>query len=169
MRVEDWDYAGSAEMTEYWRSVVPDLASDPETDKTGVSNDQHRVVEVRRRFALELKHIGRGSGPSVTRSSITRLADWSAMLDADPKAGHPGPAWALARGVPSRLAAPAEPLDHAGLDFALLIVVPPELLPNGLLTLAGVPLVIGRHRPFRPLPDEAHDVVAVGSAIAPRE
>lgn len=42
-----------------------------------------------------------------------------------------------------------------GGPFAILVSVPPPFLPAGLLVLDGVPLVVHRFRPVRPLPGNA--------------
>lgn len=41
------------------------------------------------------------------------------------------------------------------LEFAILVSVPPPFLPAGLLILDGVPVVVHRFRPVRPLPGNA--------------
>jgi hypothetical protein len=72
--VRSWDLEGEIAMTEHWRSVVPDLAIDLARDQTDIANDRRRVERVRRRYALELKHVGGRKHSGM--SSLTRISDW---------------------------------------------------------------------------------------------
>jgi hypothetical protein len=155
MVLDPWDVQGDAEMTEYWRSVVPALSVNTTDDQTDIGNDLRRTAEVRQRYMLELKHLARRQGgTSFARSGLTRLSDWSPLTSEERRTARPDSPFALCRGVPSGLSGTSAPLE-ADLDFALLVSVPPPFLPAGPLFLDGVPLVIHRHRPVRPLPSNA--------------
>jgi hypothetical protein len=151
-----WNAVGEANMTEYWRSVVPALSVDPDDDQTGLANDQRRAARVRQRYALELKHLARTEGGrSWVASDLTRIADWSPLTEEERQLGRPHSPFVLCRGVPSGLLATASIGGVGDLDFAILVSVPPEFLPAGPLILDGVALVIRGHRPIRPLPGNA--------------
>jgi hypothetical protein len=76
MVLDPWDVVGDAEMTEYWRSVVPALSADPADDQTDVENDRQRVVSVRQRYVLELKHLTRTErSRGFVASRLTRVSD----------------------------------------------------------------------------------------------
>jgi hypothetical protein len=148
-----WDVLGDQEITEHWRSVVPALSTEAAGDQTGVENDRHRVETVRRRYSLELKHLTqteRSRGFVISR--LTRISDWSPLTDQERTDTRADSAFALCRGVPSGVAPPGDHREDDDLDFAILVSVPPPFLPAGLLTLDGVPLVVHRFRPVRPLP-----------------
>jgi hypothetical protein len=82
MVLDPWDVLGDLEMTEHWRSVVPALSTDVAGDLTGVGNDQHRVAAVRRRYALELKHLTRTERSSgFVTIRLTRISAWSPLTD----------------------------------------------------------------------------------------
>lgn len=156
MALDPWDVLGDLEMTEHWRSVVPALSTDAAGDQTSVENDRHCVETVRRRYALELKHLTqteRSRGFVVSR--LTRIADWSPLTDHERAGTRADSAFALCRGVPSGLRRPEDRRLDDDLDFAILVSVPPPFLPAGPLILDGVPLVVHRFRPFRPLPGNA--------------
>ena len=156
MVLDPWDALGDPEMTERWRSVVPALSIDPADDRTGVANDGARVVAVRRRYALELKHLTRTErSRGFVTSRLTRISDWSPLTDQERRGTRPGSPFVLCRGVPSGLCADADRRSCAHLDFAILVSVPPPFLPGGPLVLDGAPLVVLRIRPFRPLPGDA--------------
>jgi hypothetical protein len=156
MVFDPWDAVGDAQMTEHWRSVVPALSTDVGSDQTGARNDRHHAVTVRRRYTLELKHLtrterSRGFGTT----GLTRISDWSPLTDqerCDTRAESP---FVLCRGIPSGLRRDTDRRLADALDFAILVSVPPPFLPAGLLVLDGVPLVVHRFRPIRPLPTNA--------------
>ena len=82
MVLDPWAVLGDAEMTEYWRSVVPALSTDAAGDQTGVENDRHRVASVRQRYALELKHLTQTErSRGFVTSRLTRISDWSPLTD----------------------------------------------------------------------------------------
>jgi hypothetical protein len=153
MVLDSWDVLGDLEMTEHWRSVVPALSTEAAGDQTSVENDRHRVETVRQRYALELKHLTqteRSRGFVISR--VTRISDWSPLTDQERADTRAGSAFALCRGVPSGLRPPEKRRLDDDLDFAILVSVPPPFLPARLLILDGVPLVVHRFRPVRPLP-----------------
>lgn len=152
-----WDYTGSAEMTEYWRRVVPALSVRTDEDRSDVDNDRWRVRLVRERYALELKHIGASGNLKLATSRLTRLCEWSALTPQERSTGRRDSPFALCRGVPSGLSFQAHTQPQEGLDFAVLISVPPELLPSGPLFLEGVPIVVQAHHRFRPVPGNADE------------
>ena len=95
-------------------------------------------------------------------SRLTRISDWSPLTDqerADTRVDSP---FALCRGVSSGLRQRDDRRLDDDLDFAILVSVPPPFLPAGVLVLDGVPLVVHRFRPVRPLPGNA-------DALFPRE
>ena len=156
MVLDPWDAVGTEEMTEYWRSVIPDISVSPAGDLSERESGLARVAEVRRRYALEIKHLGRTtrSGTGAT-TSITRISDWSALNTEERQNGRPGSPFALCFGIPSgRADADEAPLERR--DFAILVQVGAGLLPKGALFLRDVPLVVHRHRRFRPLPGDAN-------------
>jgi hypothetical protein len=156
MVVDAWDVEGDVEMTEYWRSVLPALSVGSADDQTGIANDLRRAAGVRQRYMLELKHLARREGGSAfVRSGLTRISDWSPLTSEERKTWRPDSPFALCRGVPSGLSGRASTDSEADLDFALLVSVPPPFLPAGPLFLDGVPVVVHRHRPVRPLPSNA--------------
>jgi hypothetical protein len=148
-----WQLVGDAAMTEHWRSVVPDLSVALDEDQTGVANDRRRAESVRRRYALELKHIGGRKRGGM--SSLTRISDWVAAPALERRAQPQGVPFSLCLGVPSVLAEPDPKRVLDGLDYAILIAVGPVLLPCGPLLLDGVPLVIRCGGLNRPLPGDA--------------
>jgi hypothetical protein len=153
MVLDPWDVLGDPGMTEHWRSVVPALSADAAGDQTSVENDRHRVETVRQRYALEVKHLTqteRSRGFVVSR--LTRISHWSPLTDRERADTRAACAFALCRGVPSGLRPPEDRREDDDLDFAILVSVPPPFLPAGLLVLDGVPLVVHRFRPVRPLP-----------------
>jgi hypothetical protein len=154
--LDPWDFEGDVEMTEHWRTVVPALSIRPAEDLTSVANAQRRATSVRQRYMLELKHLARrgGSWSSVT-SSLTRISDWSELTPEERATTRSNSPFALCRGVPSGLSGATHAGLDDGLDFALLISVPPTFLPSGPFFLEGVPLVIHRVRRVRPLPSNA--------------
>jgi len=153
MVLDPWDVLGDAEMTEYWRSVVPMLSADPADDRTDVENERQRVAGVRQRYVLELKHLTQTErSRGFVTSRLTRISDWSPLTDEERHATRADSPFALCRGVPSGLHVDADCRSEDGLDFAILVSVPPPFLPAGPLVLDGVPLVVHRFRPFRPLP-----------------
>ena len=153
MVLDRWDVLGDQEMTEHWRSVVPALSTDVAGDQTGVENDRHRVGTVRQRYALELKHLTRTErSRGFVISRLTRISDWSLLTDQERAETRAGSPLALCRGIPSGLRPPGDRRLDEDLDFAILVSVPPPFLPSGLLLLDGVPLVVHRFRPVRPLP-----------------
>jgi hypothetical protein len=163
MALDPWDVLGDLEMTEHWRSVVPGLSTDAAGDQTSVENDRHHVETVRRRYALELKHLTqteRSRGFVISR--LTRISDWSPLSDQERAGTRAGSAFALCRGVPSGLRPAEDCREDDDLDFAILVSVPPPFLPAGLLILDGVPLVVHRFRPVRPLSGDA-------DALCPRD
>jgi hypothetical protein len=104
----DWGRTGTAEMTEHWRSAVPDLSTDSTLDRTSVDNDWARVIAVRQRYLLELKHVGqtdRSRGHVLTR--LTRVSDWTPLTDQEQLTGRASSPYALCRGVASGLRADA--------------------------------------------------------------
>ena len=153
-----WEAKGEIAMTEHWRSVVPDLSIDLRTDQTDIANDRRRVEQVRRRYALELKHLG-GRKHSGT-SSLTRISDWVQLAPDERQRPRPRVPFALCRGVASALAVPAAGRPEDGLDYAIRVQVGPGLLPLGPLLLDGVPLVIHALAPNRTLPGNADDLPA---------
>lgn len=156
MVLDPWHVLGDPEMTEHWRSVVPALSTDAEDDQTGVENDRHRVGAIRQRYALELKHLTRTKrSRGFVISRLTRISDWSPLTDQERRDTRAESAFALCRGVPSGLLAQGGGRLDEELDFAILVSVPPPFLPAGLLVLDGVPLVVHRFRPVRPLPANA--------------
>jgi hypothetical protein len=161
--LDPWDVLGDLEMTEHWRSVVPALSTDAAGDQTGVENDRYRVESVRQRYALEFKHLTRTKrSHGFVSSRLTRISDWSPLADherADTRVDSP---FALCQGVPSGLRERDDRRLDGELDFAILVSVPPPFLPAGLLVLDGVPLVVHRFRPVRPMPGNA-------DALWPRE
>jgi hypothetical protein len=153
---DPWDVLGDGEMTEYWQSVVPALSADPADDQTDVENDRQRAVSVRQRYVLELKHLTRTErSRGFVTSRVTRISDWSPLTDEERHATRADSPFALCRGVPSGLRLDADRRSGDGLDFAIRVSVPPPFLPAGPLVLDGVPLVVHRFRPFRPLPSNA--------------
>jgi hypothetical protein len=167
MVLDPWDVHGDLEMTEHWRSVVPALSTDLAGDQTGVENDRHRVGTVQQRYALELKHLTRTErSRGFVISRLTRISDWSPLTDqerADTRGDSP---FALCRGIPSGICPHRDRRLDEDLDFAILVSVPPPFLPAGLLALDGVPLVVHRFRPVRPLPGNA-DVLWPREAAIP--
>jgi hypothetical protein len=155
-----WSVEGDVGMTEHWRTVVPDLSVDTADDRTGIANDRYRVAAIRQRYVLELKHLTGAKSPSFVTSGVTRLSDWSPLTPEERLSSRPDSPFALAGGVPSGLASERPPLSDDLLDFALLIFVPPALLPKGALFLDGAPLVIARRRPVEPLAAIAGDLVS---------
>jgi hypothetical protein len=158
MERDRWDTRGDAEMTDHWRSVVPALSLDPAGDQTDVANGWARAVGVRRRYALELKHLAqseRSAGSVSVTTRLTRISDWSPLTGEERDTHRPGSPFALSRGIPSGLIAGAGARVGTGLDYALLISIAPLFLPAGALFLEGVPLVVHRIRRFRPLPWDA--------------
>lgn len=159
MVLDPWAVLGDAEMTEYWRSVVPALSTDAAGDQTGVENDRHRVASVRQRYALELKHLTRTErSRGFVTSRLTRISDWSPLTDEERIGTRAESPFALARGIPSGLRRDADRRSDERLDFAILASVPPPFLPAGPLMLDGVPLVVHRFRPFRPVPGNADEL-----------
>jgi hypothetical protein len=153
MVLDPWDVVGDAEMTEYWRSVVPALSADPADDQTDVENDRQRVASVRQRYVLELKHLTRTErSRGFVTSRLTRVSDWSPLTDEERHARRADSPFALCQGIPSGLRLAADRRSDDGRDFAILVSVPPPFLPAGPLVLDGIPLVVHRFRPFRPLP-----------------
>lgn len=157
--LDRWDVLGDPEMTEHWRSVVPELSVDVAGDQTGTGNDRERVTAVRQRYALELKHLTRTerSGGFV-RSRLTRISDWSPLTGQERRDARAESPFVLCRGVPSGLRPNADLRLNAELDFAILVSVPPPFLPAGPLMLDGVPLVVHCLRPFRPVPGSANEL-----------
>jgi hypothetical protein len=156
MVLDPWDVLGDPKMTEHWRSVVPALSTHAGNDQTGVDNDLHHAVIVRRRYALELKHLTRTErSRGFVTSRLTRISDWSRLTDKERHTGRAESPFALCRGVPSGLRLDTDSRSEEALDFAILVSVPPPFLPAGPLMLDGVPLVVHRFRPFRPLPSNA--------------
>jgi hypothetical protein len=160
--LDPWDVVGDAEMTEYWRSVIPALSVDSGDDQTDVANDRRRVASVRQLYALDLKHLTQTQrSRGFVTSSLTRISDWSQLTPEERHTSRPNSPFVLCRGVPSGLSS-ADRSSDDGLDFALLVSVPPPFLPAGPLFLDGVPVVVHGHRPIRPLPTNA-------DALWPRE
>ena len=156
MEPDCWNAVGIADMTEYWRSVIPALCFDADEDQTGLANDLRRAATVRQRYALEIKHLTRTEHSiSLVRSDLTRISHWSPLTEEELKSGRPQSPFVLCRGVPSGLVATAPNASAGDLDFAILVSVAPEFLPAGTLLLDGVPLVIRGHRPLRTLPVNA--------------
>jgi hypothetical protein len=160
VRLDRWDEIGDHEQTEHWRSVLPDLSLDPGDDLTEVANTGSRVAEIRQHYARDFKHLTgpRGSWHGSTATGLTRLCDWSPLTNQEQTDGRGDSPFALSRGVPSGLAHNRRPLSEGALDFAIRVSVPPPFLPRGLLLLDGVPLVVHRRRPFRPLPGNADEL-----------
>jgi hypothetical protein len=154
--VDSSDLEGTIEMTEHWRSVVPDFSVELASDLTDVANDHRRVELVRQRYALELKHLGGRKRSGV--SSLTRVSDWVPATAQERQTPRQGVPFALCRGIPSVLAEvdPDRALD--GLDYAILVPVGRPLLPRGPLLLDGVPLVIRCFSRDRPLPGNADEL-----------
>jgi len=166
MLLDSWDVVGDPEMTEHWRRVVPALSVDVADDQTGDENDRARVAAVRHRYALELKHLTRTEQSSgFVHSQLTRLSDWSPLTGQERRDTRAGSPFALCRGVPSGLRPPSGLSRDTRYDFAIVISVPPPFLPFGALILDGVPLVIHRFRPFRPLPGNADELFPAESTI----
>lgn len=156
MVLEPWDVRGDSEMTEHWRSVVPAMSTDIAADQTGVENARPRLATVRQRYALELKHLTQTErSHGFITSCLTRISDWSALTDQECGGRRAESPFALCRGIPSGLRLDGDRRGDEDLDFAILVSVPPPFLPAGLLVLDGVPLVVRRFRPFRPLPGDA--------------
>lgn len=88
-------------------------------------------------------------------SRLTRISDWSPLTYQERDDTRAGSPFALCRGTPSGLRARRQHGLDEELDFAILVSVPPPFLPAGLLVLDGVPLVVHRFRPVRPLPSDA--------------
>lgn len=72
--LDSWDLEGEIEMTEYWRSIVPDISLCGAEDLTGLANARQRVESIRQRYALELKHVARRGSIGAT-SRVTRISD----------------------------------------------------------------------------------------------
>lgn len=156
MVLDSWDVEGDRQMTEYWRSVIPALSVNSTEDQTNVANNLPRVAGVRQRYVLELKHLGRREGGrGFVTSGLTRISDWSPLSAEERKSGRAGSPFALCRGVPSGLSSEVATGSEAGLDFAVVVSVPPPFLPADSLFLDGVPLVVHGYRRFRPLPGNA--------------
>ncbi|MDQ6806168.1 MAG: hypothetical protein M3065_14690 [Actinomycetota bacterium] len=156
MNLDPWDVVGSAEMTEHWRSVIPAISVEPVGGHGDVANDHGRASRVRQRYVLELKHLTETQrSRGFVSTGLTRISDWSPLTDEERITTRPGSPFALCRGIPSGLSSEVAPGSSDGRDFAILVSVPPPFLPAGPLRLNGVPLVIRRLRPFRPLPGDA--------------
>jgi hypothetical protein len=155
--VDRWDDLGDARQTERWRSVLPELSVAAGEDLTGVNNGLERVAAIRQRYVLGFKHLigPRGSWHGGVSTGVTRLRDWSPLTERERVEGRPCTPLVLCRGVPSGLVDGVRSAADGGLDFAIRVTVPPTFLPAGLLLLDGVPIVVHRHRPFRPLPIDA--------------
>ncbi|MFZ1994869.1 MAG: hypothetical protein WAU75_12225 [Solirubrobacteraceae bacterium] len=159
MVIDPWDVLGDLKMTEHWRSVIPALSTDAASDQNDVENDQHRAVTVRQRYALELKHLTRTQrSRGFVISRLTRISDWSPLTGQERRGTRAGSPFALCRGIPSGLRPDADRLSDESLDFAILVSVPSPFLPAGLLVLDGVPLVVHRFRPVRPLPGNTDEL-----------
>jgi hypothetical protein len=166
MLLDSWDVIGDPEMTEHWRRVVPALSVDVADDQTGDENNRARVAAVRQRYALELKHLTRTEQSSgFVHSQLTRLSDWSPLTDKERRDTRAGSPFALCRGVPSGLRVASARSSDTRCDFAIVISVPPPFVPFGALILDGVPLVVHRFRPFRPLPGNADELLPTESTI----
>jgi hypothetical protein len=153
MVLDPWDVLGDPEMTEHWRSVLPALSVDAADDQTGSENDRHRVASMRRRYALELKHLTQSAhSRGFVTSAVTRISDWSPLTEQERRDTRADSPFALCRGIPSGLRPHDDRDSDDDLDFAILVSVPPPFLPAGPLVLDGVPLVVHRFRPVRPLP-----------------
>jgi hypothetical protein len=172
--LDRWDEAGTTEQTERWRSVLSEISLIAADELTGVSNSFKRAAAVRQRYVLDFKHLTgpRGSWHGSTSSGLTRISDWTALADRERADGRPGSPFVLCCGIPSGLADAAGPAAENAVDFAIRITVPPTFLPSGLLLLDGVPLVVHRHRPFRPLPGKADELwppePAIPGYLSPR-
>jgi hypothetical protein len=122
---------------------------------------------VRQRYALELKHLTRTDrSRGFVTSRLTRISDWSPLSDEERRATRAESPFVLCRGVPSGLRVDADRRSDEGYDFAILVSVPPPFLPAGPLVLDGVPLVVHRVRPFRPLPGNADELWGREPAIS---
>jgi hypothetical protein len=160
MSLDRWDEIGNPEQTEHWRSVLPEFSVADAEDLTGVSNSIERVAAIRQHYVLAFKHLTgpRGSWVGGTATGLTRLCDWSALTERERTEGRPGSPFVLCRGIPSGLAADLQSPAGGELDFAIRVTVAPTFLPAGLLVLEGVPIVVHRCRPFRPLPINADEL-----------
>ena len=157
MSLDRWDEIGDPEQTEHWRSVLPELSVTDGEDLTGVSNSVERVAAIRQHYVLAFKRLTgpRGSWHGAAATGLTRVRDWTALTEPERTEGRPGSPFVLCRGVPSGLAPGLQPPAGGELDFAIRATVPPTFLPAGLLVLEGVPIIVHRYRPFRPLPINA--------------
>ena len=104
---------------------------------------------------------------------MTRLGDWSPLTERERVVGRPCTPFVLCRGVPSGLVDGGRSVAESEFDFAIRVTVPPTFLPAGLLLLDGVPIVVHRQRPFRPLPIDADvlwppEVVAIPDYLTAR-
>ena len=133
--VDSSDLEGTIEMTERWRSVVPDFSVELASDLTDVANDHRRVELVRQRYALELE-APRGTQPVRGVVADSRL-DWVPATAQERQTPRQGVPFALCRGIPSVLAEvdPDRALD--GLDYAILVPVGRPLLPVGRCCWTG--------------------------------
>ena len=142
-------------MTEYWRSIIPDILLGPPGDAGETRSTLGKAAEVRSRYVLEIKHLGRSTRSSIgATTGITRTSEWSPLTPEERQNGRPGSPFALCLGIPSGRA-DTDQASPGGPDFAILVHVGADLLPKGALFLGGVPLVVHRHRRFRPLPYDA--------------
>jgi hypothetical protein len=121
---------------------------------------------VRQRYALELEHLTRTElSAGFVQSQLTSLSDWLPLTGQERRDTRAGSPFALCRGVPSGLRPPSGPSRDTRYDFAIVISVPPPFLPYGALIIDGVPLVIHRFRPFRPLPGNSDELFPTESTI----